>query len=282
MKSAGFIALASLLFLSASYAQENPKAVRLIVRGDDMGSSHTANVACVQTYKEGIVRSVEVMVPGPWFNEAAAMLAEVPDLDVGVHLTLTSEWELCKWGPITAARSLVDKAGRFFPMTWPNPNYPNASLHEAKLSVKEVENELRAQVQLAVEKIPRISHLSDHMMAAGSLPELKAVLEKISAEFNLPLDPLGFQHAGGMGGGKATPEQKEEALLKIVTSLQPGNWLLVDHPGLDTPELRGQWHKGYETVAQDRAGVTFAFTSDKVKKAVEERGIKLIGYKQAF
>lgn len=255
--------------------------IQLIVRGDDMGSSHTANVACIRAYQEGIVRSVEVMVPTPWFNEAAAMLAEVPELDVGIHLTLTSEWELCKWGPVTQAPSLVDRMGRFFPMVWPNRNYPNASLHESKPLPQEVENELRTQIQIAMEKIPRISHLSDHMAAAQSTPEFQEILERLSREFNLPLDPVGIKPAGGLGGSHATPEQKEGALIEILKKLKPGLWLLVDHPGLDTPELRSQWHKGYETVAQDRAGVTFAFTSPKVKKLIQERGIEMISYKQA-
>ena len=103
---------------------DDSEAIRLIVRGDDIGSSHAANGACIRCYRDGIVRSVEVMVSAPWFNEAARMLNENPQLDVGVHLTLTSEWENCKWGPLTEAPSLVDEQGHFYPMTSQRKGFP--------------------------------------------------------------------------------------------------------------------------------------------------------------
>ena len=59
-----------------------------------MGSCHAANEACIESYRNGIMRSAEVIVPGPWFLEAAKMLNENPGLDAGVHLTLTAEWDL--------------------------------------------------------------------------------------------------------------------------------------------------------------------------------------------
>ena len=88
----GFI----LLILMQSYgcAQQD---IKLLVRGDDIGSSHNANLACIESYKNGIVRSVEIMVPCSWFEEAVIMLNENPGLDVGIHLTLTSEWDNYKW-----------------------------------------------------------------------------------------------------------------------------------------------------------------------------------------
>ena len=73
----------------------DPKAIRLIVRGDDMGFSHSGNEALIKCYREGIETSIEVIAPSPWFPEAARMLM-VPEnagVDVGVHLALTSEWD---------------------------------------------------------------------------------------------------------------------------------------------------------------------------------------------
>ena len=106
MKSAFyFFVFVFLLSVFNSCAQD--KEIRLIVRADDIGSSHTANVACIDVYKYGIARSVEIMVPCPWFPEAVEMLKEVPEYDVGIHLTMTSEWENIKWGPITKAPSLT-------------------------------------------------------------------------------------------------------------------------------------------------------------------------------
>ncbi len=261
-----------------SAAAEDP-AIRLIVRGDDIGSSHTANVACIQCYREGIVRSVEVMVSAPWFNEAAQMLRENPALDVGVHLTLTSEWENCKWGPVTEAPSLVDRQGHFFPMTSQRADFPpNTGFLQAEPNLDEVERELRAQIELAVDRIPNVTHLSCHMGTASCTPELKALVEKLAVEYRLPLGAEGAGRAARFGGKDTTAEQKEENLVRVLENLQPGLWLMVEHPGLDTPEMRAIGHRGYENVAQDRDGVTRAFTSPRVEEVIRRRGIQLISY----
>ena len=112
------------MIVYGTFAAAQNDSIRLLLRGDDIGSSHTANVACIESYREGIVQSIEVMVPCPWFNEAAMMLRENPGLDVGVHLTLTSEWEFYKWGPLTQAPSLVDERGNFLPMTSQRDDFP--------------------------------------------------------------------------------------------------------------------------------------------------------------
>ena len=120
LKTIGRISCCGLLAAAAVglCAQSKPSpdgAIRLIVRGDDIGSSHAANLACIQSFREGIVRSVEVMVPAPWFPEAVRMLKDNPGLDVGVHLTLTSEWDNCKWRPLTGPSSITDADGILFP-----------------------------------------------------------------------------------------------------------------------------------------------------------------------
>ncbi len=275
----GVIRLASLA--SEPVAQDGE--IRLIVRGDDMGSSHAANVACIRSYKEGIVRTVEVMVPCPWFNEAVQMLRDNPGLDVGVHLTLTSEWEYCKWGPVTLARSLVDGQGNFFPTTRQRGNFPpNTGFLDANPKIDEVEKELRAQIELAVKKIPNVSHLTCHMGTPVSTPQLRALVTRLSEEYKLPLGVPEAKPAGGFGGSNTSPEEKEAALVTLLENLKPGLWLFIDHPGLDVPEMRAIGHIGYRNVATDRNGVTRAFTSEKVKEVVQRRGIKLISYADAY
>ena len=274
-----FACLIWLAVLAGGNAWAEEAEIRLIVRGDDIGSSHAANVGCIKSYREGIVRSVEVMVPCPWFNEAAKMLEENPGLDVGVHLTLTAEWEFVKWGPITMAPSLADRQGNFFPMTRQRRDFPpNTGFLDARPKLDEVEKELRAQIELAKEKIPRVSHLSCHMGTASATPELRALVNRLSAEYKLPLGAVEAKRAGSFGGSHTTPQQKEAALLKILENLEPGLWIFVEHPGIDTPEMRSIGHAGYRHVATDRDGVTKAFTSEKVKRAIETRGIKLISY----
>src|SRR5688572_9183506 len=113
------------LLLCAAYATNaQDKSIRLIVRGDDMGYSHAGNEALIKAHKEGIQTSIEVIVPSPWFPEAVKMLAENPTADVGIHLAITSEWDNVKWRPISDCTSIRDGDGYFYPMIWPNKNYP--------------------------------------------------------------------------------------------------------------------------------------------------------------
>ena len=256
--------------------------IRLIVRGDDMGCCHAANVACIKSYREGIVRTVEVMVPCPWFEEAVKMLRENPGLDVGVHLTLTSEWDNYKWGPLTCAPSLVNEDGYFYPQTKQWGDWPaGTGFLDAKPDLQEVENELRAQIELAIKKIPQLSHLSAHMKAAISTPELMELTIGLAKEYDLYINFLehGAKLIYGIGKGTDAPEQREAALIEIVEDLKPGLWLLIEHPGMDTPEARAIGHLGYGHVAKDRDGVTKAFTSEKVKKVIKKREIELISYR---
>ncbi len=254
-------------------------AIRLIVRGDDIGSSHAANVACIRCYRDGIVRSVEVMVSAPWFNEAAKMLQENPQLDVGVHLTLTSEWENCKWGPMTEAPSLVDAQGHFYPMTSQRRDFPpGTGFLQAGPKLDEVERELRAQIELALSRLPNVTHLTCHMGTASCTPELSALVDKLAEEYRLPGKVRGAKSPGRFSGTDLSPAEKIKNLVALLENLQPGLWVIVEHPGLDTPEMRTIGHKGYENVAADREGVTQAFTSEKVKEVIRRRGIQLVSY----
>jgi chitin disaccharide deacetylase len=254
--------------------------IRLIVRGDDIGMTHAANLACIQSYREGIVRSVELMVPCPWFPEAVRLLKENPGLDVGIHLVLTSEWDNLKWRPLTSVPSLVDADGFFFPMVWPNPNFPpNQSLRESSWQLAEVEAELRAQIETALRHLPRISHLSAHMGFTGLDPSLSALVDKLAQEYNLDQEGASAGLKRFPGWGKArTAADRITRFIESLETLGPGTYLFIEHPGLDVPEMRAIGHKGYEDVAADRAAVTAVFTSPKVMAAVEHKGIQLISY----
>ncbi|MBM4089517.1 MAG: ChbG/HpnK family deacetylase [Planctomycetes bacterium] len=271
------------VFLGEAAAAElgGESDIRLIVRADDIGSSHAANVGCIESYRNGIVRSVEVMVPCAWFEEAVRMLNENPGLDVGVHLTLTSEWDRCKWRPLTPGPSLVNANGYFYQMTRQGKQWPaGTGFLEANPKTEEVEAELRAQIELAVRRIKNVSHLSAHMGTAVCRPDLSALVDKLAKEYNLHVDlkAHNVQHVRGMGDGKLPPETRPDALAETLESLTPGLWLLVEHPARDTPEMRAIGHKGYEHVANDREGVTRAFTSEKVKEVVQRKNIRLMSY----
>jgi predicted glycoside hydrolase/deacetylase ChbG (UPF0249 family) len=255
--------------------------IRLVVRGDDMGSSQASNDAVVRCFKDGVMRDVEVMAVGPWFPQAARLLRENPGLDVGLHLTLTSEWDNLKWRPLTTAPSLVGKDGYFHPMIWPHPHYgKEGALKEQPWKLDEIERELRAQIEVTKREVPHLSHLSDHMGFQSLGPDVAALVKRLAVEYGLDIDPraLGVKWVG-WEGKPATSAEKVASLLRVLGTLEPGTWVFVDHPALDTPEMRATGHVGYEQVAVDRQGVTDAWTSPAVKELVKRRGIELIGYK---
>jgi chitin disaccharide deacetylase len=255
--------------------------IRLLVRGDDMGSSHAANMACIDAYQKGIMRSVEIMVPCAWFEEAVVLLKQNPGLDVGIHLTLTSEWNLYKWQPLTCCPSITDKDGYFFPMVWPNENYSDdRTLLKANWKIEEIEAELRAQIELAMKKIPGISHLSAHMAWSNAVPELKALYEKLAREYNLSLEDrnVSFSRLGDYDRSAKLPGQIK-GFVENLKKLEPGTYIFVEHPAYDQPEMQGIFHTGYTEVGKQRDCVTRIYTSPKVKKAITAKKIKLISYK---
>ncbi|RUL87822.1 polysaccharide deacetylase family protein [Tautonia sociabilis] len=280
MSASQVILLASLgLAPAASPAREGGE-IRLLVRADDLGVAQAVNEASIRCCTEGIARSVEVIVPGPWFLDAVRLLQEHPGIDVGVHLTLTSEWERVKWRPMTHAPSLVDADGYFHPTTAQRPGFPpGTGFLEAGPDPAEVERELRAQIEAARRHLgDRVTHLSAHMGTAVAAPELRAVVDRLADEYGLPIAFPGLRDAGSFGPVEATAEQRERRLVELIEGLGPGSWLLIEHPALDTPEMRRFGHVGYENVAEHRAAVTAAFTSPEVLRAVERAGVRLISY----
>lgn len=261
--------------VSASAASDT--TTRLVVRADDMGAAQAVNDACIEAYRNGIVTSIEVLVPGPWFLDAVRLLKQNPGVDVGVHLALTSEWERIKWRPLTHAPSLVDADGYFRPMTKQEPGFPaDTGFVDAHPKLEEVERELRAQIETAQRHLgKRVTHVSAHMLAARATPELQALTARLAREYGLRLEDDGMRYTGNFGSNTSTPQQREDALVELLERLPPGNWFIVEHPAFDTPEMHGLGHKGYEHVAADRAGVLRAYLSPRVKAVIARRGIRL-------
>jgi hypothetical protein len=257
-------------------SNNNMNGVYLVIRGDDMGFCHSTNLACIQSYREGVIRSVEVMAPGPWFLEAVNLLKENPGLDAGVHLTLTSEWKNYKWRPLTGAKELTDSDGYFF------ADLPD--LKKADPGPDIVEKELRAQIELALKYIPGLSHLSDHMGASSCRPEYVQVVNKLSQEYNLPLMPEGAHEE--IGFWNIPPAEKENFLASTINSLEPGLWIIYCHPGLDTPETQGIEATGNNPsdifMAEYRAAVTRALTSERLKDLIHKKDIHLVSYRDVI
>lgn len=267
-----------------AWGQSSPT---LVVRIDDLGAFHSVNEACIKTYRNGIARSVEVMPVAAWYPEAVKMLKENPGLDVGLHLVITSEWENVKWRPLTHCPSLTDENGYFYPMMSANPAYPGQSIMENKWDIKEIEQEFRAQIEMALKNIPQLSHLSGHMLSTGFSKEVNELVLRLAKEYNLPsVDRMNsskdyqFTYIG-YDGPKRTSAEKENSFIKSLNKLEPGKqYLFLDHPAFDNDEMKTVFHIGYEDVALDRQGVTDLLTNPRVKQTIEEKGIKLITINQ--
>ena len=105
-----------------------------------------------------------------------------------------------------------------------------------------------------------MSHVSAHMGTAVATPEVRAITETLAREYGLRLEAPG-RPPGRWSGNALSAEQKERGFIELLEGLGPGTWIIVEHPALDTPEMRNIGHKGYENVAADRAGVTRTFTA---------------------
>ncbi len=270
------------LFVSLLAVQSTPTEIRLIVKGDDMAAGHGINVATIDAFKRGVLTTTNVIVPGPWFLEAARLLKENPGLDAGVHLALTSEWENVKWRPLTHAPSIVDPDGYFFPIVVPRATFPpKMSIKESGWKIDEIERELRAQLTLAKRHIPQATYTWNHMGFTMLAPEVAALVAKLSKEFGLivPQD-LGIQSVGRIYESKDTGAAKADKLAAKLETLGPGLWLHIDHAATDDQEMRAFGHVGYEWVAADRSAVLEAWTSPKVREVITRRGIKLTNYRE--
>jgi predicted glycoside hydrolase/deacetylase ChbG (UPF0249 family) len=152
----------------------------LVLHVDDVGMCHGANVAFVELARSGAVTCGSIMVPCPWFREIASAAASDAALDVGVHLTLTSEWPQYRWAPLsTHSRDsgLVDEQG-YFPR--------NCTILRRRLDVEAAEVELRAQIDRALGAGIDVTHLDTHMGAA-LVPELVQLYVRLGLEYRLPV-----------------------------------------------------------------------------------------------
>lgn len=273
------------IVLSASFsvqeslmAQSREKAgIRLIVRGDDMGVSHSVNTAIIDAYQNGIQKNVEVIVPGPWFPEAARLLWENPGVDVGVHLALTSEWDNVKWRPLTNSPGLTDSLGYFYPFIWPHERYDeDYALNSQDWDIEEIERELRRQIEVAKATLPNVTHLTTHMGFAGMDPAVASLVNRLAQEYELDINPSesGVQRMN-IGQEINNADELLQAFIGILKELPSGDYIYVTHPDLDTPESGAMSHRGYTI---DRQADYRLLTHHRVREVIDELNIQLIRY----
>jgi hypothetical protein len=219
-----------------------------IFHADDVGMCHGANVAFGELFRTGAVSCGAVMVPCPWFSETAEMAGAAPDLDVGVHLTLTSEWRTYRWAPISTASQasgLIDEHGYFW------RRLPWLASHVVP---EAAEAEMRAQIERALAAGIDVTHLDTHMGAA-LLPSLVEIYIRLGCEYRLPvLFPRHFQDYTSVLDFAGVPLQ---GYAPRIARLEAEGWPLVDHfrmtPGVPSTDSDQAYR---ELVTTLRAGLT--------------------------
>lgn len=270
-----------------------PKETKLlIIHADDIGVSHSENTASVFTMEKGVVNSGSIMVPCPWFPEIAAYFVAHPESDLGLHLTLTSEWKYYKWGPV-ASRSKV-------PSLLDAQGFLNEGLQALMKNGKaeEVEIELRAQIEKAIQFGIKPTHFDAHMGGAVSTQEFFEVLLKLGHEYKVPIlidrarEAL-FNNNLSILSDKdivvdklliATGEDYKKGMAPYYTSvlkaLKPGLTCLLLHAAYDNEEMQAvtEGHIDYGS-AWRQADVNF-FTSEACKKLLAEEKVRLVTWKE--
>ena len=208
----------------------------LLLRLDDIGMNHSVNMAAKKMAETGMPFSASVQFACPWYQEAVEILKKYPQVSIGVHLTLTSEWKNYRWGPVTgrtAVPSLVDSVGYF----------PHSTREFAKNGHKldEIEVELSAQIERAMHSGLKITYIDPHMGIMLSTPELRALTEKLARKYHLAISTLssvtyfGETYKEMWGEPIAT---KKSAFLEYVSHLNPHRPnLVVIHTATPSPEM---------------------------------------------
>jgi len=268
------------------------EAKLLIVHADDLGMAHSVNAASIKALEGGLVSSGSIMVPCPWFTEIAEYARSHPEADLGLHLTLTSEWNNYRWGPVLSkdrVPSLLDPKGYLF---------PTEAEAAAKISVAEAEAEIRAQISRARAFGIQFTHLDSHM---GTLYQSKALVETLlraardnkvpvrvskewfaSAEY-LPslLGPnaVVLDHIVSIDP-EVTPENWVKYYTEAIKGLEPGVNELIVHIAYDDAEMRAMTlnHPDWGSAWRQR---DFEFvTSELFKRALQDNNVKLVTWRE--
>ncbi|WP_220273376.1 ChbG/HpnK family deacetylase [Pontibacter diazotrophicus] len=227
------ITLALLLNLSMLQLVQAQKSQTptLLLRADDIGMNHAVNMGVKQLAETGIPFSASVMFACPWYQEAVEILKQHPQVAVGVHLTLNAEWKNYRWGPVagrTAVPSLVDKEGYFLPSI--------EAFLKSDYKLEDVEKELTAQIERALNSGLKISYVDPHMGMALATPELRALTERLAKKYNLGISNYFGETYKSMW--PVTVETKAKEFMDFANTLKPGSLNVVElHVAQSSPEM---------------------------------------------
>jgi len=276
MKNLLYFILIVLIVNQASFSQTENKSKKLLIRCDDMGMSHSVNLAFKELMESGLKFSASVMFLCAWYQEAVDILKANPQITVGIHLTLNAEWKNYRWGPISGkdkVPSLVDKDGYFFPS--------RAAFFANNPKSEEIEIELRAQIERAINSGIKISYMDYHMGTAVDKPEHRAIVEKLAKEYGLGISRY-FGEADLESIYSIDIEKKKDYLFELLEKIEEDKInLLVCHIGKDQPELQAMIDMnsfGLPDMSKHREAELNALISAKQHNIFEKNIIKLINY----
>jgi len=257
-----------------------PKDRLLIISADLLGSTHAATTGCFAAMREGHATTSTLMMPGPWSRHAAESIR--PDDDIGIHLTLNSELDCYRWGPLTYTPSLLDGDGGF-PRTLPDL-WDHADLDE-------VRRELSAQVERALLWGFDLTHVSTHMGALQQRPEFFDVMLELAVEARLPIrlegnaaqDSAGFPFRDlARAEGILSPDHfklvrsgARQHFMSTLKHLQHGVTEVVFEPAIAAEELRA-----IDPSATQRVDDLTLVTDRRLADLIHDSGATLIGYRQ--
>ncbi len=262
----------------------------LMIHADDLALGHGVDQASFAALEQRAVTTGSIMVPCPWFTEVAAYVRAHPEADLGLHLTLTSEWKSYRWGPLASRRDvagLLDPAGYFWPDT--PPVAKNAR-------PEEVETEIRAQIETALRAGIHPTHIDSHMGTVFS-PAFFPSYVKIARECGLPFFALKmmtaspafagqikeqdvFPDAFAMASVSVKPDQWLEYYIGMVRSLKPGLTEVIVHLGKDDAELQAitEDHPAFGSAWRQRD--FDVLTNPEFRKALDDNHVVLVGWKE--
>ncbi|MFT0715316.1 polysaccharide deacetylase family protein [Flagellimonas lutimaris] len=262
----------------------------LIIHADDAGLAHSENQATIQALEKGIVNSYSIMVPCAWFHEMAMFAKNNPQYDLGIHLTLTCEWENYRFGPVLSVSevpSLVDKHGHFFKK--------REQLRE-NATPEDVEKELRAQIEKALNYGLAPTHIDSHMYSVGSHPDFFKIYKRLGKEYNLPvlvneqlMQMVGLDPKSNLEEGDFVIDRtyvgeyryfEKEGLAayyqSVLENLDPGQNLILIHPAFNEHEMQGVTINHPNFGSQWRQQDYDFFTSEKTKATLQKHNIQLV------
>ncbi len=250
----------------------------MIIRSDDAGMSHSVNMGLQRLIATGLPVSVSVMFPTPWYQEMVEILKRHPEVSVGIHLTLNSEWKNYRWGPVlgrSAVPTLVDAEGYFFASS--------QALYGNHPDLREVEKELRAQIERAQRSGLKIDYVDYHMGTVVGSPEFREIAERLAKEFGLGMSGY-FGETRHDPQYWAAPPSKGDSLLAMIDRLHPRFNLVVTHVGIDDSELGALVDMNTDgplaEMSKNRQGELDALTSQRFRDALKARSVQLLTYRQ--